>query len=89
MLGTHTHVATADAHIMKKGLAYISDVGMVGTRDSALGTKFENALAKFIDPSARFVNEVEEDGVLQINGVLMEFDNNQKAVKVEKLYQEI
>jgi len=89
VLGTHTHIATADAHILKKGTAYITDVGMVGSRDSALGTKFENALVKFLDPAAKFINEMEEEGMMQINGVLMEFDENQKAVKIEKLYQEI
>ncbi len=89
LLGTHTHVPTADAHVMKKGLAYISDVGMVGSRDSALGTKFENALAKFKDPSARFINEVEEDGTLQINGVLVETSTDGKATAITKLYQEV
>ncbi|MBL8029749.1 MAG: YmdB family metallophosphoesterase [Candidatus Doudnabacteria bacterium] len=89
VVGTHTHVPTADAHIMPKGSAYITDVGMVGTRDSALGTKFENALAKFLDPELKFKNEVEESGVIQVNGVLIEIGENQKAVRVEKLYEEI
>jgi metallophosphoesterase (TIGR00282 family) len=87
--GTHTHVPTSDAHVMPKGSGFITDVGMTGTRDSALGTKFENALKKFLDPSAKFVNEIEEAGILQINGILVELDSNTKAVKIEKLYQEI
>lgn len=89
VVGTHTHVPTADAHVMKNGTAYISDVGMTGSRDSALGTKFENALKKFLDSSAKFVNEVEEEGVLQINGVLVECDSSGKAIKIQKLYKEI
>jgi metallophosphoesterase (TIGR00282 family) len=89
LVGTHTHVATADAHIMKNGTAYVSDVGMTGSRDSALGVKFENALAKFLDPNAKFVNELEEAGVMGINGVLIEIGEGGKAVKVEKLYEEI
>lgn len=89
MVGTHTHVPTADAHLMKNGLAYITDVGMVGSRDSALGVIFENALKKFLDPSTKFKNEMEETGVLQINGVIIEVGENQKASKIEKLYQEI
>ena len=40
-------------------------------------------------PEAKFKNEVEEDGMLQINGVLVEVNDNQKAVKIEKFYQEI
>ncbi len=89
VVGTHTHVPTADAHVMKKGTAYVTDVGMNGTRDSALGTKFDNALVKFLDPSQKFKNEVEEEGVLQVNGVLVEIGENQKAVSIEKLYEEI
>lgn len=89
IVGTHTHVPTADAHIMLKGTAYVSDVGMTGSRDSALGVKFQNALVKFLDPNAKFKNELEEDGVMAANGVLIEVDDNGKAVKIEKLYQEI
>jgi metallophosphoesterase (TIGR00282 family) len=89
IVGTHTHVPTADAHIMPKGSGYITDVGMTGSRDSALGAKFENALKKFLDPSAKFVNEVEEAGILQINGILVELDSNKKIAKIEKLYGEI
>src|SRR6185369_8386166 len=57
VVGTHTHVATADAYIMPKGTAYQSDAGMTGVRHSAIGVKFENALAKFLDPSVKFKNE--------------------------------
>jgi calcineurin-like phosphoesterase len=89
VVGTHTHVPTADAHILKKGTAYISDVGMTGSRDSALGVKFDNALKKFLDPNEKFKNEMEEEDVLQVNGVLIEVGEDQKAVKIEKLYQEI
>lgn len=89
MVGTHTHVPTADAHVMKKGMGYISDVGMTGSRDSALGVKFDNALTKFLDPTQKFKNEMEEEGVVQVNGVLVEIGENQKAVRIEKLYEEI
>lgn len=88
VVGTHTHVPTADAHVMAKGMAYISDVGMTGSRDSALGAKFENALVKFLDPNAKFKNEMEEEGVMQINGVIIEIDSNQIVTNIEKLYEE-
>ncbi len=88
LVGTHTHVATADAHIMPKGTAYISDVGMTGSRDSALGVKFQNALTKFLDPNAKFKNELEEAGVMGVNGVLVEIGDDGKAVGIEKLYEE-
>lgn len=88
VLGTHTHVPTADAHILPKGTAYITDVGMAGTLESALGVKFESALKKFLDPSVKFKSEMEEEGVRQINGVLIEVGEDKKAVRIEKLYEE-
>ncbi len=48
VLGTHTHVPTADARVLPKGTAYISDVGMTGSRTSVLGVKPEQVLARFI-----------------------------------------
>jgi 2',3'-cyclic-nucleotide 2'-phosphodiesterase len=89
VLGTHTHVPTGDARVLPKGTAYMSDVGMTGTRDSVIGVKKENALAKFLDPNAKFKNEVEEEGPLIINGVLIEAGAAGKAEKIERVYQEV
>jgi 2',3'-cyclic-nucleotide 2'-phosphodiesterase len=89
VFGTHTHVPTADARILPGGTAYLTDAGMTGARDGVIGVKKEVVLKKFLHPEGKFKNEVEEDGALQINGVLIEVDNNQKAAKIEKLYQEI
>jgi len=88
VFGTHTHVPTADARILAHNTAYVSDVGMTGARDGVLGVKYENAIKKFLDPEAKFRNEVEEEGVLQINGVFVDTDENQKATKIERLFAE-
>jgi 2',3'-cyclic-nucleotide 2'-phosphodiesterase len=48
MLGTHTHVQTADACILPKGTAYITDVGMTGPYDSAIGMNSETAIKRFM-----------------------------------------
>jgi 2',3'-cyclic-nucleotide 2'-phosphodiesterase len=48
VLGTHTHVQTGDARILPNGTAYLSDVGMTGSFDSALGMSKEVALNRFI-----------------------------------------
>jgi calcineurin-like phosphoesterase len=48
VFGTHTHVPTADARVLPKGTAYISDVGMTGSRTSVLGVKPEQVLERFI-----------------------------------------
>jgi metallophosphoesterase (TIGR00282 family) len=48
VIGTHTHVQTADLRIMEKGTAYQSDVGMTGSLDSVIGMKREPVLSKFL-----------------------------------------
>jgi len=48
VLGTHTHVATADERILPEGTAYMTDIGMTGSRDSVIGIEKEQALARFI-----------------------------------------
>ncbi|HZO04997.1 MAG TPA: TIGR00282 family metallophosphoesterase, partial [Solirubrobacterales bacterium] len=48
VFGTHTHVPTADGRVLPKGTAFISDVGMTGSRTSVLGVKPEQALASLI-----------------------------------------
>jgi 2',3'-cyclic-nucleotide 2'-phosphodiesterase len=47
VVGTHTHVQTADDRILPKGTAYITDVGMTGPHDSIIGVTVEAALTKF------------------------------------------
>ena len=47
VVGTHTHVPTADARVLPKGTAYISDIGMTGPRDSVIGFSLETVLPRF------------------------------------------
>ena len=47
VIGTHTHVQTADARILPGGTAFLSDVGMVGAQDSILGRAVPDVIAKF------------------------------------------
>jgi metallophosphoesterase (TIGR00282 family) len=48
VIGTHTHVPTADERILPRGTAYITDVGMVGAYNSVIGIRREQALARFL-----------------------------------------
>ena len=48
VVGTHTHVPTADARVLPGGTAFVSDVGMTGARDSILGVEVEDALGRFV-----------------------------------------
>jgi len=76
VLGTHTHVPTADARVLPKGTAYISDVGMTGSRTSVLGVKPEQALESLITQMpVRF--ETAEDDVWVMGAVV---DVNDKGL---------
>src|SRR5205823_11973168 len=48
LVGTHTHVQTADERILPKGTAYLTDVGMTGPHDSIIGVQVEPALNRFL-----------------------------------------
>lgn len=88
VLGTHTHVPTADYRVLPKGTAYVSDVGMTGPLNSVIGVKIENSLNIFLQ-RGKFVMEPEEEGPAMVNGILIESDETGKALKIQKLYKEV
>ncbi len=85
VFGTHTHVQTADAHILPGGTAYISDLGMTGVRDSVLGVKKEIIIDMYYTRK-RFKFEKAE-GEVWFNGAVFDYDEKQKRVTgIERLY---
>jgi 2',3'-cyclic-nucleotide 2'-phosphodiesterase len=84
VVGTHTHVQTADARILPKGTAYITDVGMTGPYDGILGVDREAVLRKFLTSlPVRF--EIKE-GRSQLNAVLIDVDEKTgRANKIERI----
>lgn len=72
VLGTHTHVQTADARVLPQGTAYISDVGMTGAFDSVLGMKTDIALKRFILQTAHKYEAATDD--LHISGACVRID---------------
>jgi len=85
VLGTHTHVPTADAQILEKGTGYLTDVGMVGPHDSILGIKKEIIIEKFLTNS-KIVHDVPKTGQIEVNAVLLEIDNaSHKTKKITPL----
>ncbi len=79
--GTHTHVMTADAKILEKGTAYITDIGMTGAHDSVLGRKVENVIKSF-RTQMPYPFEI-ATGDVRINGAVFVLDSNRKnAVSV-------
>jgi 2',3'-cyclic-nucleotide 2'-phosphodiesterase len=73
VLGTHTHVATADARVLPKGTGFQSDVGMTGPLHSSLGVNVENVIESFLTQRP-FKHEVAEGPVVW-NSTLVEVEN--------------
>lgn len=73
VLGTHTHVPTADERILPKGTAYITDVGMVGPYDSIIGAKEDEILKNFLKQLPYVLEPAE--GPVEVNGVFLEIDD--------------
>ncbi len=82
VVGTHTHIPTADYRIMPNGTAYMTDVGMCGDYDSVIGMKTEGALARFFAADKRGkLDPAEVKGTFC--GVCIEIDEETgKAVKI-------
>jgi metallophosphoesterase (TIGR00282 family) len=84
VLGTHTHVQTADERILKGGAAYITDVGMTGTRDSVLGVKPEIMIRRFMTQMP--VRHELEEGPAILSGVIVRIDEESgKAVGITRV----
>lgn len=85
VIGTHTHVQTADTKIYK-GTAYITDVGMTGPHDGIIGADPHYILEKANGNTSSFVIE-EAAGHYQLNAVFIAFDDQtNKAVKIRNIY---
>lgn len=83
VLGTHTHVPTADARILPSGTAFITDVGMVGGYNSVIGLKKEQALERFL--TGRPQKFEPEKKSLIINAVFLEIDvSSGKALDIKQ-----
>lgn len=78
LIGTHTHVPTADESVFPKGLLYISDVGMTGVKHSIIGGNIEQGIRKFLTGVPERVYP-ENKGLLQFNAVLLDF--GQKTIE--------
>lgn len=89
VVGTHTHVPTADARILPKGTAYITDIGMVGPKNTVLGVKKEIIIERFLTQVPK-MHEIPEEGVVDVNAVFVEIDPKTKmAVKIEQILREV
>ncbi|MFH0854938.1 MAG: TIGR00282 family metallophosphoesterase [Candidatus Omnitrophota bacterium] len=88
VLGTHTHIQTADERVLPQGTAYLTDAGMCGPYDSVIGRKAENVLERFITGiPVRF--EVAE-GDVQLCGAVLDIDGETgRARSIERIKRKL
>lgn len=72
VLGTHTHIPTADTRVLPKGTAYQTDTGMSGPYDSVIGVEKEQVLARFLTSMPGRFDAARGD--VRLNGVLIDCD---------------
>ena len=84
VVGTHTHVQTADERILPNGTAYLTDVGMTGPHDSIIGVEVEAALGRFLTAlPAKFETATANP---RLNAVIIEADERTgRALDIERL----
>ncbi len=88
VIGTHTHVQTNDAKLLKEGTFFLTDAGMNGEYDSVLGTIKDNSIYKTVTlMPAKFETNETGDGLL--NGVILDIDKESKKVTSFKLLNEV
>ncbi|MBW8348944.1 TIGR00282 family metallophosphoesterase [Bacillus sp. IITD106] len=85
VIGTHTHIQTADNRILPNGTAYLTDVGMTGPYDGILGMEKEAVIKKFITAlPARF--EVPKSGRKQLSACMINIDDQSgKALNIKTI----
>ena len=86
VIGTHTHIQTADERILPKGTAFITDAGMVGAYDSIIGVQKEQIIKRFLlSMPERFEPEEKVPGIF--NGLLIDIDDSGKARTIKRIHK--
>jgi len=89
VLGTHTHIQTADEEILSGGTGYISDVGMVGPKDSILGCEKDLVIEHMLTQT-KFQYQISDDDNILINAVVLDVDKKSgKTTKIQRINEVI
>jgi 2',3'-cyclic-nucleotide 2'-phosphodiesterase len=89
VLGTHTHVQTADEQILPEGTAFITDVGMSGSHAGIIGMKTEHALSRFLYPLNSMKSGLAE-GDIRISCVMVDADpGSGRALQIYRFQQQV
>lgn len=87
LIGSHTHVQTADERVLPDGTAYITDAGMTGSHDSVIGLRKNDAIERFLTQIPNRFNPAKKNLIL--NGVIVTIDENgssQSICRISKQY---
>lgn len=85
LVGTHTHVQTADERILNKGTAFITDMGMTGAYDSIIGANPEEVIKKEkLGIPTKFVPSTNEG---MLNGVIVYFNENNQPTSIKRVFK--
>ena len=87
VVGTHTHVGTIDAGILDGGTAYVTDIGMVGPKDSVIGADADEVLHRFLTLMPAHLPPGK--GPVVFNSVLIEVDDTGRALSIVRIDREV
>lgn len=88
VVGDHWHVPTADADVLPNGTAHQTDVGMCGSLDSSLGVRFDALIPRWRDGKIT-KNELETQGRMQLNALLVESDDQTGLARSAQAIQKV
>jgi metallophosphoesterase (TIGR00282 family) len=85
VVGTHTHVQTADERVLPQGTAYITDVGMTGPINSVIGMKTEVILERFLTQRPQSFKVASQN--IQLQGVVLKLDDQRRCQEIFRLQE--
>ncbi len=89
VVGTHTHVPTADAQLLPEGTAFVTDVGMVGPKDSIIGVEVDAVIGRFLTGMPTRLPVAEKSKIVQFNAVLIDINESTgRALSITRVDRE-
>jgi len=85
LIGTHTHIPTADAHIMENGTAYMTDAGMTGDYNSVIGVRKDIAYHRFVRKTPHTERMIPANGEATLCGAIIEVQESGLAKSIKPI----
>ena len=87
IFGTHTHIGTVDARILPKGTAFVTDIGMVGPKDSVIGDDAQSVISRFLTQMPHRLSVGK--GPMIFNSVLVNISEEGQAADITRIDLEV